>query len=317
MHGATVGNCTDPRLGFDNLPGGVQRIVYRDRSGAVLNEAEARVNSQGFRGPVVSEEKPEGVFRIACLGDSHTFGYGVGEGESWPFVFASKLRSRPDGSRFEVMNCGVNGYDAMQSLALLELRVERFHPDLVLLGFFVNDTAIRGLPAPSEQERPTLIMRLSDPRRKGLVHWLRERSRFVDLIADGVFTRNSFEYFGRSRSQLFGETFEGWIRVRAELQRTHDRLEAEGVGFVVLLLPFMVDEGGHAASTRALAGVGAFCKSRSIPCFDLQPAFDGMDFGRLRVHPCDFHAGVEAHRILGEEADRQLSGSSFLDVQVR
>jgi hypothetical protein len=45
--------------------------------------------------------------------------------------------------------------------------------------------------------------------------------------------------------------------------------------------------------------------------------FDGMDFSRLRVHPCDFHASVEAHRILGEETDRQLSDSGFLEAKAR
>jgi len=252
------------------------------------------------------------VFRCGWLGGSHTFGYGVGEGESWPCVLEGALRSRPDGARFEVMNCGVNAYDAEQSLALLELRVERFHPDLVLLGFFVNDTAIRGVEAPAEQEAPSLLMRLGDPHRGGAVAWLRRRSRFLDLVADGTFNRDSLGFFSRSRSALFGEGFEGWTRVRDALSRARDRLAAERVGFVVLLLPFLVEEDGHLGSTRAMAKVREFCDGASIPCLDLEPAFEGRDLAPLRVHPRDFHAGPEAHRILGEGVARLLDSSGRL-----
>ena len=312
VQGAVFGDSPEPRLGFENLPGGEQRIVYRDRHGAVAREVLSRVNRQGFRGAEVAEEKPPGVFRIVCLGDSHTFGYGVGEGESWPCVLESALRARLDGSRFEVLNCAVNAYDAEQSLALLELRLLRFHPDLVLLGFFVNDTAIRGVQSPPEQEPPSWIMKLSDPHRKGFVRWLREHSRFVDLIADGAFNRDSLGFFSRSRSALFGEDYEGWIRVRAALVRARERLAAERIGFVVLLLPFLVEEEGHLGSTRAMGIVRAFCAQSSIPCLDLEPAFAGRDLGELRVHPRDFHAGPEAHRILGQAAAQELA--PYLDA---
>lgn len=312
VKGAVFGPSPEPRLGFENIPGGVQRIVYRARSGAVLREVVSEVNAQGFRGRAVAEEKAAGTFRIACLGDSHTFGYGVGEGESWPCVLERTLRARDDGERFEILNCGVNAYDAEQSLALLELRVERFRPDLVLLGFFVNDTALRGVPPPPEEEPPSWILRLVDPRHAGFVGWLRRRSKFVDLVADGVFNRASAGYFARSRSALFGDRFEGWIRVQAALERTARRLETEDVRFAVLLIPLMVEQDGRTGSARALEKVQAYCVSRSIACIDLEPPFRGLDLARMRVHPGDFHADAEAHRILGEEAARALASAGML-----
>jgi hypothetical protein len=306
VSGAVFGPSSEPRLRFENLTDGEQHIVYRDGRGAVVGDVLSRTNRQGFRGLEVSETKPVGAFRIACLGDSHTFGYGVGEGESWPAVLGSALRARPDGARFEVMNCAVNSYEAEQSLAQLELRIERFRPDLVLLGFFVNDTAVYGVPSPPEQERPTWLMKLTDPRSTGFVGWLREHSRLADLVADGIFNRDSLEYFSRSRSDLFREDHVGWIRVRASLARTQARLQPRGCAFVVLLLPFLVEEDGHLGSTRAMGIVREYCEAASIPCIDLEPAFAGRDLGSLRVHPRDFHAGAEAHRILGEAVAREL-----------
>ncbi len=182
----------------------------------------------------------------------------------------------------------------------------------MLLGYFVNDTALRGVPAPPEEEAPSWILRLTDPHRGGFVGWLRRTSRFADLVADGIFDRGSADYFARSRSALFGERFEGWIRVQAALERTARRLEANGVGFAVLLIPLLVEQGGRTGSSEAMGKVRAFCDARSIVCFDLDPAFRGRDLARLRVHPTDFHADAEAHAILGEEIARWLAASGLL-----
>ncbi|HJN72872.1 MAG TPA: hypothetical protein QGF58_02960 [Myxococcota bacterium] len=47
----------------------------------------------------------EGVFRIACLGDSVTFGWGVEDHEAWPALVEQRLRDR--GVNAEVLNVGV------------------------------------------------------------------------------------------------------------------------------------------------------------------------------------------------------------------
>ena len=36
-------------------------------------------NAEGYRGPLVAEQKPEGSFRVLALGDSYTWGDGVDE----------------------------------------------------------------------------------------------------------------------------------------------------------------------------------------------------------------------------------------------
>ena len=37
-------------------------------------------NAEGYRGPLVAEQKPEGSFRVLALGDSYTWGDGVDDG---------------------------------------------------------------------------------------------------------------------------------------------------------------------------------------------------------------------------------------------
>jgi len=146
---------------------------------------------------------------------------------------------------------------------------------------------------------------------------VREHLRFVDFVADGAYNRGSLGYYSRSRSALLAEDFEGWIRVRAALAGTRERLAGQGIGFVVLLLPLLVEEDGHLGSTDAMAVVREFCRADSIACLDLEPVFAGRDLAALRVHPRDYHAGPEAHRILGEEAARLLAGAGWLEAKGR
>ena len=61
----------DATLGWAKIPNSIgysartdERVVYK-------------INSHGFRDEETTHEKPKGTFRIALLGDSRTFGYGV------------------------------------------------------------------------------------------------------------------------------------------------------------------------------------------------------------------------------------------------
>jgi hypothetical protein len=100
----------------------------------------ARTNSLGFRDTRnYSLSKAPGTFRILVLGDSVTFGHGALYETSYPFLLEQRLREwRPD-VKWEVWNLGVPGYNTAQELAYLNEVGARYRPDLVIVGFFLND----------------------------------------------------------------------------------------------------------------------------------------------------------------------------------
>jgi hypothetical protein len=100
----------------------------------------ARTNSLGFRDTrEYSLQKAPGTFRILVLGDSVTFGHGAPYETSYPFLLEQRLREwRPD-VKWEVWNLGVPGYNTAQELAYLYEVGARYQPDLVIVGFFLND----------------------------------------------------------------------------------------------------------------------------------------------------------------------------------
>ena len=102
--------------------------------------APAHTNSLGFRDTRdYALAKPPGTFRIVVLGDSVTFGHGALYETSYPYLLEQRLREwRPD-VKWEVWNLGVPGYNTAQELAYLNEVGGRYAPDLVIVGFFLND----------------------------------------------------------------------------------------------------------------------------------------------------------------------------------
>jgi lysophospholipase L1-like esterase len=221
---------------FENRPGAEQRLIYRQRGGKPPEIVEMRVNAQGFRGAEVTRAKPAGVKRIACVGDSHTFGWGVAEGATWPDHLRAELERSHPAERFEVLNCGVNNHDTVQEVAWLEERVLAFEPDLVVLQFYVNDAAVHGAER-SAPRAPDRILRWTDPARDGWLTRLRSVSRLAELVADGVYRRHGLSVYSAQRTQLFAEEEPGWHMVRDALRRARDLLAARERPFVVALYP--------------------------------------------------------------------------------
>jgi hypothetical protein len=105
---------------------------------------DVRINSGGFRGEEMSASPRPSTVRIACVGDSWTFGMPVGQDQTYPSRVAAWLRQERPDTRYEVQNFGVLGYSSFQGLQLLKTRVLDFHPDIVVIGFGMNDSEVAG-----------------------------------------------------------------------------------------------------------------------------------------------------------------------------
>ena len=76
---------------------------------------------------------------VDCLGDSSTFGFGVGDLEAFPALLAARLRDR-DG---RVRNLGVPGYSVFQAEMLADRQESRAPVTLVMVGFNDHFPALR------------------------------------------------------------------------------------------------------------------------------------------------------------------------------
>lgn len=85
-------------------------------------------------------KKSPGVFRILVLGDSQTVGHGIEDlKNTWPKRLEALLNSNLPFKRFEVINSAYQGWNTDTELYELFGNGFTFDPDLVLLGFYLND----------------------------------------------------------------------------------------------------------------------------------------------------------------------------------
>lgn len=107
---------------------------------------EVRLNSQGFRDREFRREKPPGVRRILLIGDSFVYGVGVEEELAIPNRLETQL-NRSGQHRYEVFNLGIPGANPT-GYADVARRFASYSPDLVLLGFYVDNDVSLGRHGP-------------------------------------------------------------------------------------------------------------------------------------------------------------------------
>lgn len=103
-----------------------------------------RINSLGFRGRDFAPEKQSDVFRVACLGESSTFGYFDRDDFTYPAlleqIFAEqKGWSNPNWKRIEVINAGIPHANSDNLLAILKGEVLGYKPNLITVYAAYND----------------------------------------------------------------------------------------------------------------------------------------------------------------------------------
>jgi lysophospholipase L1-like esterase len=98
----------------------------------------ASLNAFGMRMDGVEVKKAPGVIRVALMGDSTTYGWGVPQEESYAAMMQSLLNQNSE-SKVEVLNFGAPGFSSYQGLKQYEWLVHNFDPDVLVLSFGLYD----------------------------------------------------------------------------------------------------------------------------------------------------------------------------------
>jgi lysophospholipase L1-like esterase len=97
-----------------------------------------QMNEKGYRGPNFEVPKPKGMIRIMVFGGSSVFDTRSTQGEDWPRRLEAKLR-KSGFANVEVINAGVIGHTALESVGRLFTEGFVFEPDYVLIYNGWND----------------------------------------------------------------------------------------------------------------------------------------------------------------------------------
>jgi lysophospholipase L1-like esterase len=305
---------------FELRPGLTATATYPGADGEPARSVTYRVNELGFRGPPVPVEKRAGIFRIAALGDSFTYGTGVGEDETWPAQLAVRLRELAPERTIEVLNWGVPAYNTRQEVAQLNQRLHAYRPDLVVICAYINDASGEAR-AEGEHGEATWETRavqclgltsgrweegapMSPAQRRMMA--LRERSRLVDLVDYKLYGWLMGRVAARNYVADWAEGSPGLEMVRGALSYALVLSRREGFDLVAAIYPDLPSLGPPYAFAEQHAAFAALCSELGIPCQDLTAVFDGQDKRALQVHAHDKHPNAAAHRLAADALARFL-----------
>jgi lysophospholipase L1-like esterase len=271
----------DPQLSFVHAP---------NRS-ALLMGTSVSINSHGLRDREYSEEKPPNVYRIIMLGDSTTFGWGVREEDTAAKILERKLNAHlPLGyDKVEVLNAGVGNYDTVQEVTYYKTRGRAFHPDLIVLVFFIND------PEPVPVEKKGFLID-----RSYLLAFV--TNRFDGVLRHMGMRPNWKQYY----SSLYEDDRPGFQACKKALGSFSDSTRSDGAKALVAILPELHQINGGTYPFRA-----AHEKIKNVLAADRVPVVDLIDGLKdhgpeetLWVTPADDHPNAKANDLVSDQLEQ-------------
>jgi lysophospholipase L1-like esterase len=255
-----------------------------------------RSNSAGFRGPEYAATTPPGTFRIAIAGDSFTMGEKVFEEEAYPAVLEKKLNAVGDGRRYEVLNLGLSGLSIKWVMQRLEIGLNRFHPDLIVYGFTIND-----IEGPAYRESVPLEARVARQREylatlespSYLMRAIRPR---LESLRDTLFVGpGSYAY---DLQENYFHNPQAWADFAAGLDRLATDAREEGVCAHVLIHTQVYELNFLHPFRNIYAKVADAAKARGLTVTQSFPLFRGYDERAVTISADDTHPNALGHELL-------------------
>jgi len=110
-------------------------VVAKGNSSQGKGSKAVTINNEGWRiTSINSPDNSPNKTNVLCLGGSTTFGVGVGDEDSWPYMLQEQL-----GPDYQVYNLGIPGYSTMEALIQLTSIAAELQPDIIIVYQGWND----------------------------------------------------------------------------------------------------------------------------------------------------------------------------------
>jgi hypothetical protein len=268
------------------------------------NEVNHRTNALGFRGYAFSREHDDKTYRIIFLGDSFTFGEGVHFQDTYPETVRSLLDKQTPGKQVETQNFGVGGFNTRQEADLLHTLAIQSSPDLVVLGYTLNDAEpplFTYNPNTKKYERRArhLLLRESGATKgppDNAIYKLRLAQLFWHAYNSRKQTQNTIKYY----KSLYMDGAPAWAVTTKALKEIGDLCASNGIPCIGVIFPVL-----HNLDDYPLVNihnhVGKIMEESGFIVVDLLQYLHGWKGPELWVHPTDQHPNELVHKIAAEE----------------
>jgi len=284
----------DQKIGT-KLPDSPRRYGLKVNMTSLQDGVMVRTNSLGFREKEYTVERTPGVPRIVVLGDSFTQGLGVDFEDMYvKRLEASLIRSW---GPTEVINFGVSGYSTALELATLREVAARFRPDLIIVGYVLNDVDL-DQPSTSVREKAASLPleAHNELKRNSLLYrYLAPKMGAVAGLFGGRYAFGKTNYL----SAAYSDDAPGWIAARQALLGIAEEADKLRAGLLVVVFPMIIDFKTYPLG-HAHDAVTRFCRENGIEVIDLLPRFRREDAAALTLF-LDGHPNARGHAIFADE----------------
>ena len=262
-----------------------------------------RNNNKGFRGPDLLPDyahRSKSLRQIVLLGDSFVWGEGVKLDDTLAIRIETLLNEAQPALPTKVFNLAMPGLNTHQEKILWEMHKSLVAPDLVVLGFNVNDVLL------------TEVQKQDDRKLKG---------RYVSMYKEATKPRSVFHstFFRFVKHRIQRSLIESQMkeitvqdlhrkedgRSAAELCRQFilelkNSCEEGGANFMIIVFPSFTKLDQNYPYEPIHELVGQIGQAEDIPVVDLLPLFRGKQSERFWVHPVDHHPNALAHKMISD-----------------
>ncbi|MBL8753924.1 MAG: hypothetical protein JNK15_11560 [Planctomycetes bacterium] len=292
----------DPELGWRHCARKHVPNLYGPGIGITTNSQHLR----GTRDHALADDA--GKYRVLCLGDSFTMGYGVSDGESYP----AQLEGLHPG--LETINMGLGGYGIDQCWMWYERDGTKFDVDVLLFAFILGDF-YRMNPNGNVANIPKPVLQLvnGDPVAMNVpVANILEVPGFGARLGKLVQASALLGLFPKTLAAPAASGEEPFVPISLRIfEILRDRSQQRGQKFVLVYLPVLEEIALPRHPTVDDWLVPELGK-RGIPMLDLRPAFRKVPQAELVEHFTLGHYSKRGNRVA---AEAMLAGLRELDPE--
>ncbi len=300
----------DENLGWDHIQGTHIADFYGNGLGVTIND-------DGFRGlENYLPEKPPDRYRLVALGDSFTFGYGVGDGHSYAAVLEAINQ------RLQTVNMGQCGYSVGQCYLWYRQHAATLDADMLVFAVITDDiwrmagkrtangygqpvfrldnetVRVENQPVPQKLETGTLRF----GRRQAMDFFLQQNAVLRTL--DGILPRRLLGFDAQDENELMAIAL-AMIGDLGDDSRKADR------AFAVVLLPELAeltDADSSSIYEKVALVIGTYCHERNIPFLNMRSHFktQGPLARRFFLDEEWHHYSPTGHRFVANRLDAWL-----------
>jgi len=260
-------------------------------------------NSSGYRDDHFWTDKDQRETRIAFLGDSYTFGYGIKNMQDrYTELLGQKLRAAcTEGKTLKTYNFGLPGNQSATYVKQLSAEVMRYQPDAIVMEYYLDD--IDGDRPPELSRRP-IEETIYAYKRQLILSFLLQRSYFLEYwyirLASRLSPQHNWGELINYNETLYRDP-QVWQRHLGSLQSiiasTRGTIK---IPLVVFILPLSHRLGPDYPLTDIHQKLVDYFTSLDVPVVDMLPVLNQYRPEQIMVSRRDFHLNELGHQLIAD-----------------